>query len=77
MATRLARARIPYEVLFQPFIANLDELQLSGQGYTVLVIEAGPDAKNVSTVYDAEERGNLVRISHSMVFLFTKIDIGE
>ena len=74
MATRLARARIPYEVFFHPL---MDELQLSGQGYTVLVIEAGPDAKNVSTVYDAEERGNLVRISHSMVFLFTKIDIGE
>ena len=73
MATRLAR--IPFEVFFQRFIANLDELQLSGQGYTVLVIEAGPDAKNVSAVYDAEERGNLVRISHPMAFLFTKTDV--
>ena len=74
MATRLAR--VPYEVFFQPFIANMDELQLSGQGYTVLVIEAGPDAKNVSAVYDAEERGNLVRISYLIVFLlFMRTDV--
>ncbi|KAI5120562.1 hypothetical protein M0805_002512 [Coniferiporia weirii] len=33
--------------------------KLSGQGYSVIVIEAGPDARNVSTVYDAEQRGNL------------------
>ncbi|THH04060.1 hypothetical protein EW145_g5799 [Phellinidium pouzarii] len=33
--------------------------KLSGEGYSVIIIEAGPDAQNVSTVYLAEERGNL------------------
>ena len=34
--------------------------QLSGEGYSVLVIEAGPDARDNPAVVNAEERGNLV-----------------
>ncbi|KAL5522853.1 hypothetical protein ACEPAG_8871 [Sanghuangporus baumii] len=33
--------------------------KLSGEGYSVLIIEAGPDARNVSAVFNAEERSNL------------------
>ncbi|PAV20424.1 alcohol oxidase [Pyrrhoderma noxium] len=33
--------------------------KLSSQGYSVLIIEAGPDARSNSAVYNAEERGNL------------------
>jgi len=33
--------------------------KLSGAGYSVLIIEAGPDARWNPAVYNAEERGNL------------------
>ncbi|EJD00208.1 alcohol oxidase [Fomitiporia mediterranea MF3/22] len=33
--------------------------KLSGEGFSVLIIEAGPDAQNVSAIFNAEESGNL------------------
>ena len=48
--------------------------QLSGEGYSVLIIEAGPDARGNPAVFNAFDRNNLVREGFSMRTRVTKID---